>query len=210
LAEDRPAFSAGTGTPATLVAMNDSASSEVRRRAAIAVMAAAALALLAAACGGGSPGNHVAKLGTHTAQSTGALAFSTCMRANGVSKYPDPTSSGALVKESLQQLGVSTSRFLSAQSACRHLLPNGGSGPTAAELQQNRAQALKYAQCIRAHGVPSFPDPAGDGRIPDPATAGIDQGSPRFETANRACGRYRPPYMPTNAAYNAWARANGQ
>jgi hypothetical protein len=63
---------------------------------------------------------------------------------------------------------------------------------------------------VRAHDVPNFPDPGRDGRIPDPATLGINQGSPKFEAANKACGKYRPPYMPSNAAYNAYARAHGQ
>ena len=44
-----------------------------------------------------------------------------------------------------------------------------------------RAQALRFSECVRDHGVPSFPDPGSDGRIPDPATAGINQGSPKFE-----------------------------
>ncbi|MGH2998964.1 MAG: hypothetical protein ACRDNM_06660 [Gaiellaceae bacterium] len=131
------------------------------------------------------------------------------MRSNGVSTYPDPSSSGVLVKESLQQLGVSSSQFQSAQSACRHLLPNGGSGPTATQVQQVRALSLKFAQCVRAHGVPSFPDPDSTGRIPDPASVGINQGSPKFEAANNACAKYRPPYMPSNAAYNAYARTHG-
>jgi hypothetical protein len=130
------------------------------------------------------------------------------MRANGVLRYPDPTSGGVLVKESLQQLGVSSSRFQTASRACNHLLPNGGSAPTPARMQQVRAQGLLFAQCIRSHGVPGFPDPASDGRIPDPATVGINQGSPKFEAANAACGRYRPPYMPSNSAYNAYARTH--
>ena len=130
------------------------------------------------------------------------------MRAHGVSKYPDPTSSG-LVKESLQQLGVSSSRFQSASSDCNHLLPNGGSGPSPARVQQVRALALEFSQCVRSHGVPNFPDPGSDGRIPDPATVGINQGSPKFEAANQACRKYRPPYMPSNAAYNAYARTHG-
>jgi hypothetical protein len=125
-----------------------------------------------------------------------------------VPKYPDPTSNG-LVKESLQQLGVSSSRFQSASSACNHLLPNGGRAPNPARVQQARAQALEYARCVRSHGVPNFPDPGSDGRIPDPATVGVDQGSPKFEAANQACGKYRPPYMPSNAAYNAYARTHG-
>ena len=130
------------------------------------------------------------------------------MRSDGVPNYPDPTKSG-LVKESLQQLGVSSSRFQSASSACDHLLPNGGSGPTAARVQQVRAEALQFSRCVRSHGVPNFPDPGSDGRIPDPATVGINQGSPKFEAANQACRKYRPPYMPSNAAYNAYARTHG-
>jgi hypothetical protein len=164
---------------------------------------AACLVLFAAACGGGSPGSSSAA----SAQERAALAFAQCMRSNGVSAYPDPTSSG-LVKESLQQLGVSGARLQSAQSACRHLLPNGGSGPTPAQVQEARAQAVEFSRCVRAHGVPNFPDPASDGRIPDPATRGIDQGSPKFRAANQACVKYRPPYMPSNAAYNVWARTH--
>jgi hypothetical protein len=130
------------------------------------------------------------------------------MRSHGVPNYPDPGSSG-LVKESLQQLQVSLSRFRSASSSCNHLLPNGGSGPSPVQIRQVRALALAYSQCVRSHGVPSFPDPASDGRIPDPATVGVNQGSPKFEAANQACGAYRPPYMPSNTAYNAYARARG-
>jgi hypothetical protein len=130
------------------------------------------------------------------------------MRSNGVSRFPDPDSSGFPPKRSLQQLGVSNSRFQAAQRSCRHLLPNGGQAPSRAEQLQVTATARLYSRCVRAHGVPNFPDPGNDGRIPDPATVGVDQGSPKFEAANQACARYRPPYMPTNAAYNAWARTH--
>lgn len=168
---------------------------------AAAIVAAAGLALLAAACGG-SPGNPTAQHGSS------AVAFAGCMRSNGVARYPDPGSSGG-AKPSLQQLGVSSTRFHAAQSACRHLLPNGGLPPNQTERQQIRAEGLSFAQCLRAHGVAGFPDPDSTGRIPDPATVGIDQGSPAFEAANGACGRYRPPYMPSNSAYNTWARTHG-
>jgi hypothetical protein len=53
-----------------------------------------------------------------------------------------------------------------AQQACQKLLPNGGRQSTqeqAKELQET----LEYAICMRAHGVPSFPDPkvSSDGAI---------------------------------------------
>jgi hypothetical protein len=160
----------------------------------------AVAALPAAGCGS-SPAK--------STQGNAAVAFARCMRSNGVLNYPDPTSSGALVKKSLQQLGVSSSRFQAAASGCNHLLPNGGRGPSAAQLQFARAQGLSFSQCVRAHGLPNFPDPASDGRIPDPATVGINQGSPKFRAANQACGKYRPPYMPSNSAYDAYARTHG-
>ncbi len=130
------------------------------------------------------------------------------MRSQGVTNYPDPDGSGVIPKESAQQLGVTSSKFQSAQHACQHLLPNGGNGPNQAELQQERAQGLRFAQCMRTHGV-ALPDPDSSGRIPDPASVGISQGSPQFEAANQACGKYRPPYMPSNAAYNSYAQTQG-
>ncbi|MGD0055235.1 MAG: hypothetical protein ABSC34_07355 [Acidimicrobiales bacterium] len=182
------------------------------------VVAIVAASVALAACGGPSSPN-VANQGTVTtttvaASGSGAtptsdpLAFAQCMRSKGVTNYPDPDSSGAIPKESPPQLGVSDARFQSAQNDCKHLLPNGGSGPNQSERQQVTALGLNFAHCMRRHGVP-LPDPDGSGRIPDPASVGINQGSPRFESANTACAKYRPPYMPSNAQYNAYARSNG-
>ena len=192
---------------------------------AAAIVASVGLALLAAACGG-SAGSDVAQLGSTTtpsssssssnasapsAQQNRAVAFAHCMRSNGVPNWPDPSTNGVFDKAKLtsQQLGASTAKVQAAQGACGHLLPNGGSGPTAAQAQQAKAQALRFSQCVRAHGVPNFPDPDSTGRIPDPATVGIDQGSPKFRAANQACGTSRPPYMPSNSAYDAYARTHG-
>jgi hypothetical protein len=129
------------------------------------------------------------------------------MRSNGVSNFPDPGSGGVIPKEGVEQLGVTSSRFQTAQRACRHLLPNGGQPPSQAERAQVRAQGLAFSRCVRAHGVPNFPDPDSTGRIPE-QWPGVDQGSPTFEAANQACAKYRPPYVPSNAAYNAYARTH--
>jgi hypothetical protein len=183
-------------------------------RTAVSVITVVALALLAGACGGNpsstGPGGSSNARGPASAQSPSSqtLDFARCMRSNGVPSFPDPNSSGELPKESPPQLGVSNSKFQSTVDACQHLLPNGGNGPNQAQLEQARAQALSYAQCMHEHGV-ALPDPDSSGRIPDPATVGINQGSPQFEAANQACGKYRPPYMPSNAEYNAYAQAQG-
>jgi hypothetical protein len=175
-------------------------------------VATAALSLLAAGCGGGGSVGVAGVASSATTATTttqnGPVAFSSCMRSNGVPNWPDPDSSGRTPKSRLEHLGVSDSRLQAARSACRHLLPNGGRPPNQAQLQQIGAQALRFSRCVRSHGVPNFPDPGSDGRIPDPATAGVDQGSPKFQAANQACGKYRPPYVPSNSAYNSWARTH--
>lgn len=168
-----------------------------------------ALALLVSTCGGspssaGSGGSaNVAPSTSTPSNSEKALAFASCMRAHGVPNFPDPNNGGQFNKVALARLAAASSGFPSAQSACSHLLPS----PSATQQRQTAAQALRFSQCVRAHGVTNFPDPDSTGRIPDPASFGIDQGSPEFEAANQACGKYRPPYVPSNAAYNAYARA---
>jgi hypothetical protein len=175
----------------------------------IIIIATASVVLMLAGCGGGRSSTGSGGL-SNAGGSTNShqVAFARCMRSNGVVNYPDPNRGGVIPKESSQELGVTTAEFQSAQNSCRHLLPNGGNGPDQAELQQVAAQGLRFAQCMRTHGV-ALPDPDSSGRIPDPASEGINQGSPQFEAANQACGKYRPPYMPSNAQYNAYAQTQG-
>lgn len=132
-----------------------------------------------------------------------ALAFSKCMRAHGVSNFPDPNTTGRGIQLSVgPNSGVDPQApaFKSAQTACKHLLPGGGpsSGPPS---PQARAQLLRVSECMRAHGISGFPDPtttppsdpagysAVMGRngvflaIPD----SIDTQSPAFEQAAAAC-----------------------
>lgn len=178
-------------------------------RTATAVVATVALVLLAAACGTTpSPTGSGGSSNGGGTTNFRLVAFANCMRSAGVPNFPDPNSSGGFPKKTPGQLGVTPSRYQSANHSCQHLLPNGGSGPNQAELQQIRTQGLRFAQCMRSHRVP-LPDPGSDGRIADPASIGIDQGSALFQAANQACGKYRPAYMPSNAEYNAYVQANG-
>jgi hypothetical protein len=129
-----------------------------------------------------------------------ALAFAKCMRAHGVSNFPDPT--GGELNLQVQKTPNSTSVngvevngpvFQSALQACRSYLPNGGH-PSAAQTAKVKAQALAMSRCMRSHGVPNFPDPQfrnapGGGfgiRIGGP---GIDPSSPAFQAAQKACGK---------------------
>ncbi len=154
----------------------------------------AGLSVLASGCGG-SPESHVAQLGSTTtspqlssatAQASGAVAFSRCVRSHGVPAYPDPSSGGLLPKKTPQQLGVSPAQFEAAQRACIHLVPSGGR-PTAAQVEQYRSAMLRYAACIRAHGVPNMPDPDSRGHLDIGPGTGVNVNSPAFEAAYAVC-----------------------
>jgi hypothetical protein len=141
-----------------------------------AVIATVVLALLAAACSGGpsSTGSAGSSAGG-SAGSPSAIAYSACMRSQGVPNYPDPDSSGQLPKGDAQQFGVSTPQYQAAQQACQHLLPTGGSlhqeeyqcmqnsDCPSALVQQMLTADRKLARCMRSHGVPNFPDPTNGG-----------------------------------------------
>jgi hypothetical protein len=167
-------------------------------RTAAAIIATVGLALLAAACGG-SPGSHVAQLGSTTTKSSTSspsansqkvLAFSRCVRAHGVPNFPDPNSSEVLPKRQVAQLTAGNPQFPAAHRACEHLLPNGGQ-PTQAQAQQAWNDMRNFARCMRSHGVPNWPDPAPTSQqdqrpffhLPD----SIDPNAPQITTKIRAC-----------------------
>jgi hypothetical protein len=51
-------------------------------------------------------------------------------------------------------------------------------------------EQLKYAQCMRAHGVPAFPDPSANGGFTVPNS--VDQNSSFFQAAERTCQNFLP------------------
>lgn len=159
-------------------------------RTAVTIIATAGLALLAAACGGsaGSPGT--------STQENGAIAWTHCMRSHGLSNLADETTNTIKIP-SAQQLGVSSSQLQAAETACQHLLPNGGQPPTQAEVQQQLDGMRSFSHCMRSHGIPSWPDPTiGANGKPGFDLIGIrgipDENSPQFQSAIHKCGRLVP------------------
>jgi hypothetical protein len=153
--------------------------------------AAIALALLAAGCGSTSGKSGVAHLGsttTTTGPSSSAdpmaemIKFATCMRTHGVPDFPDPRTSAT----GNVMLSVPDSpKAKAAQKTCAHFLPGGGK-VSASEQAQMLASLLKYARCMRTHGVTGFPDPDNQGQFPS-AYSGFDRGSPAYRAADNAC-----------------------
>lgn len=169
---------------------------------------AAALALTA--CGG----SHNPTAGGQATASASrlhsdALKYSQCMRANGVSNFPDPGSGsgGGIAIQGSSTAGggrsltvngvpVSAPAFQAAQQKCRKDLPQGPP-VTASQVNKLRAGALATARCMRAHGVTNFPDPvvsAGPGghgiqvRVGGAPGSGINPTSPAYRSAQQACG----------------------
>jgi len=118
------------------------------------------VAVIAAGCGGTPRSTATAAHGGTTAHTSSltarekAVKFSECLRANGVSDFPDPNASGEFPSYGVS---VTAAAWTKAVAACKSLQPPGS---LSAHLTQTQfTAALKFAQCVRAHGVPDFPDP---------------------------------------------------
>jgi hypothetical protein len=156
------------------------------RRAGVLGIVLAGIVPLVPACGG-SGAQSVAALTAYQK----ALAYSQCMRAHGEPGFPDPTSNGGILIDGRKD-HLNGALMGSANRACQHLLPR--SAPlTAAQPRQVMNQALAFVACMRAHGLPAFPDPdvnsQGVGlRMP----AGVGPNSPVLQAAQQACRKHLP------------------
>jgi hypothetical protein len=172
--------------------MNNDYGGDRRLRRAGLLPAMAAVAVLTAACGGSASSSSSAGGSANYQQ---ALAYSQCMRAHGMADFPDPDAEGNIIQHvsGNQPDDENSSVFQAADTACHHLLPGGGGRSTAAQ-QQVISRWLKIAQCMRAHGVPNYPDPQVSGRsIVILSGAGINVNSPQFQAAEHACKSVIPP-----------------
>lgn len=88
-----------------------------------------------------------------------ALAFSRCMRANGVPNFPDPQPGGGFEFPASGAVSASPA-FRSAQARCQRYAPSVGPlSPGAPPSAKTLAQLRRIASCMREHGVSQFPDP---------------------------------------------------
>jgi hypothetical protein len=116
------------------------------------------------------------------------VKFAECIRAHGVSDFPDPDAKNQF------NYGVSVTPAVwnKAVSACRDLQPPGTLSGKRTPKQQS--DALKFAQCMRDNGVKDFPDP--------------DNGDPLIDTTKiRSLGNRSPRTDPVFAPALAECRA---
>ncbi len=182
-----------------------------RRRSMMVGTFALAVGLLTAACGGGGGGNDAAGVATagdgkgksasdkskKADPQQAGLNFARCMREHGVD-MPDPQAdSNGLVMIGPGQGpdGSGPTRaeappagFQEADKACRHFLEDliQDGGPAMDPKEQDRA--LKFARCMREHGV-NMPDPDfSKGGVQVQIGDGFDPASETFKAAQKACG----------------------
>jgi hypothetical protein len=177
-----------------------------RLTAGIVPLAAALLALAVAACGGSTGDSGIASAGSGTASpsassgSTNQLTaaeqgrkFAQCMRDHGVN-MPDPGANGS--PGTAVKINVSRAVMEAAKKACQKYAGNAG-GPSGKKLDPAElAKMRQFAQCMRAHGLPNFPDPQASGGITVERRSGGSGGAsgggmrpddPKFKAAQRAC-----------------------
>jgi hypothetical protein len=161
----------------------------------LAIPALLASGFLLAACGTGSgtpaAGPSSAGAASPTAESSSSPDASTaaivaCYRAHGDPSFPDPVYDPG---DGRWHFGTSPgSAPLATQQACRHLFPAANASPP---VPQAQFQALvRLAECLRSHGLPTWPDPDPDGSFGLPPA--LLSKTPAFHRAATDCQRYWP------------------
>jgi hypothetical protein len=169
------------------------------RRVFIACAIAVVLGVGLTACGSSSSSG-TTSAGTTGAQFQARLNLAKCFRTHGIN-VPDPSSGGGPaggggIFRSLRQ--YSQAQVQSATQACRQYFaqafPRANISPQQrAQLQQ---QLVKFAQCMRSHGV-NIPDPSassGGGFGFRQQFRSVDRNSPAFQSALQACQSLRPRF----------------
>lgn len=179
----------------------------------LALAATLAAAAVIAGCGAASPSRSNSTIASGSASPNSiqtqihdqSLAFSRCVRGNGVPNFPDPPVDGGYGLKSFAQqsdgetlsingVSVNAPAFRAAMTKCHQYLPQQPA-PTTANLEQQRVAAVRYGQCMRDHGI-NIADPkvapgaGGKGievRVDIPS--GMTQNSPAFVAADRQCAR---------------------
>ena len=153
---------------------------------------------LIAACGGSGPHKSASIGGSAQTSVNGVrmtvaranaamLRFAACMHQHGVNGLPSPVSAPAAFKHSFT---TTTPVYTAALGTCQRLIPGQQNNRESASHSQKQIHAmLAFANCIRGHGFPRFPDPTSSGELSHQmlAAAGIDLHQPAVVQAADTC-----------------------
>jgi hypothetical protein len=162
------------------------------------ILAAGAATLLLVACGGSSGDDPLAGKPDDAKQ----LAFVKCMRKAGVEvadAKAGPTTQrregrGAGPAVSGPK-GINPDKMMKIDRDCRRKTGGGPRPPSKEEQAKFLDQALKFARCMRQHGIPMGDPQVRDGGMMVQKVGGPDgpnPGAPAFERAQRACAAFQP------------------
>ena len=180
----------------------------MNHRHGIAAALAAVASLGLAGCGGASGTPGVANLRGSNAAATGTTTtvphgsptqlldeFASCMRQNGYPNMADPyVDSNGTIHVSIPATGNGdTGLFSMKDSPCSSYLTaastalDGGKPPE----KPDYSKLLKFARCMRTHGVADFPDPQSGGGLSIRTSPGSDLNpdSPTFQSASKTCSK---------------------
>jgi hypothetical protein len=178
-----------------------------QRSGGLAALAAAAAIGLAACGGSGSP--HVASLSNSSGHGSGSTTttlpkgnptqlldeWAACMRSHGDPDQADPTIDANKVIHITFPAGANgngpsigkgsndpCSAYLTAASTA---LRGGKPLP-----KPDPVKLEKFSQCMRAHGIPDFPDPSGGGlSIQTHPGSDLNPRNPTFQNASKLCAK---------------------
>ncbi|KZB84171.1 hypothetical protein [Amycolatopsis regifaucium] len=172
--------------------------------------------LLSAACGGEPKEADIASAGPPSAGTSSVsatapgspgksafydaqLAYTQCMRKEGLKDWPDPKLSGYPDLTKVEQIQQEEERkdrqtkLSAALEACKEPMQKAMSLEPEKDQQKVYESLLAHAQCMRANGVSKFTNPtmqngmAQPGGDPTPGSPQIDPGSPGYKQAQNAC-----------------------
>lgn len=166
------------------------------------LVAAAAISLVA--CSSGSPSQHIASSGSSgssaSAQPTGNPSqlldeWATCMRSHGYPTLADPTLDASEVIHITIPSGTTagvaqTYQKSSAYGPCNPYLTAASTALRGGQRLQkpDPAKVVKFSQCMRANGIPDFPDPSGSGlQVRYSPGSDLNPKNPIFQNAQKKC-----------------------
>jgi hypothetical protein len=152
----------------------------------IAVPALLASGVALAACGAGARNTATSSGGGGNPDAQTA-AIVQCYRTHGDPTFPDPVYDPSDGRWHFDR-GSPASAPLSTQRACAYLFPSVSPSPPVPQAEFRELVLL--AQCIRQHGVPTWPDPNPAGQFLLPQS--LLRKTTTSERATRACQRYIP------------------
>lgn len=130
-----------------------------------------------------------------------AAACSSGSASPGVASLGTSATSADHGSSSSDPSGAAASGGTGGPGSASGVMISGGSGSS--------SNGLAFSQCMRSHGVPSFPDPNSQGQISFGSSNGINPQSPQFQSAQQACQKVLPNGGKPTPAQQAQALAAG-